>query len=68
MLTTPASLSVDGLQRIGDIALTPDLYILFVHQFEDGILLTVSSGFLAFYLILWLVLQQTVVPCLTLLL
>ena len=41
MLTTLASLSVDGLQRIGDIALTPDSYVLFVHQFEDGMLFVI---------------------------
>ena len=48
MLTILANPFVYDLQRIRDIVLTPDSCVLFVHQFEDGKQLTISSGYPTF--------------------
>jgi len=50
MLTILASLFAYGQQRIRDIVLTPDSFVLFVHQFVDGKPLTILFGYPTFYL------------------
>ena len=59
ILTTLANSFVCSLQRIRDIILTPDSCILFVHQFEDGKQLTISSVYPTFCSTPWLILGQT---------